>query len=177
MTNLFIVVKPEHIVPIVGMVQFDVRSLLRDDGPTFSEKCTLHYFCLGTRPLTQAETVRTLIDSGMSLDFSTSSAIAYSASAYAFALASSSDDPYAMAPGTSGISAIHRPSVSRSISKLNRTWRLLSLSGGLRLFMVTLVNVVTNKSRILLSSFSIYQYSFEQPVKPRCAIASSIPSY
>jgi hypothetical protein len=26
-------------------------------------------------------------------------------------------------------------------------------------------------------SFSIYQYSFEQPVKPRCAIASSIPSY
>jgi hypothetical protein len=171
MTNLFIVVKPEHVVPKVGMVQFDMRSPLRNHGPTFSEKCTLHYFCLGTRPLAQAETVRTLIDSGMSLDFSTSSAIAYSASAYAFALASSSDDPYAMAPGTSGISAIHRPSVSRSISKLNRTWRLLSFPGGLRLFMAStdcsirhldahyIGNVGTNRSRILLSSFSIYQYS------------------
>jgi len=128
--------KPVHVVSMIGMVQFDVRTPLRDDGPTFSEKCPLHCFCLGTRPLAQAEMVRMLIDSGMSLDFSTSSAIAYSARAYAFALASSADDPYAMAPGTSGISAIQRPSASRSTSKLNRTWRVLSLAGSLRFVMV-----------------------------------------
>jgi hypothetical protein len=54
---------------------------------------------------------------------------------------------------------------------LNRTWRFLSLSGSLRLFMASTDcsirhldahysgNVGKNKSRILLSSFSIYQYS------------------
>src|SRR5208282_4395610 len=129
--------KSEHVVPKIGMVQFDMRSPLGDHGPTFPEECAHHCFCLGTRPLPQAETVRILIDSGMSLDFSTSSAIAYSANAYAFAFASPSDDPYAMAPGTSGISAIQRPSVSRSTSKLNRTWRLLSLAGGLRFVMAS----------------------------------------
>jgi hypothetical protein len=41
---------------------------------------------------------------------------------------------------------------------LNRTWRLLSLSGGLRLFMA-LVMWGRIGLRILLSSFSIYQYS------------------
>jgi hypothetical protein len=130
MTDFLIVVESEHVVPIIGMVQFNVRSLLTNYGPTFSEEGPLDYFRLGTAPLAQADIGRILIESGMSLDFSTSSAIAYSASAYAFAFASSSDDPYAMAPGTSGISAIQRPSVSRSISKLNRTWRLLSLCGG-----------------------------------------------
>src|SRR5271163_4912203 len=127
--------KPEHVVPVIRMAQFDVRTPLRNDRPTFSEKCRLHCFCLGTRPLAQAEMVRMLIDSGMSLDFSTSSAIAYSARAYAFALASSADDPYAIAPGTSGISAIHRPSVSLSTSKLNRTCRVLSLACSLRFVM------------------------------------------
>jgi hypothetical protein len=73
---------------------------------------------------------RTLIESGMSFDFSTSSATAYNARAYAFALASSTVVPYAIAPGTSGISAIHRPSVSRSISNWNRKSRLLTLLCG-----------------------------------------------
>jgi hypothetical protein len=162
--------KSEHVVAEVGMVQFDVRSALRDYGPTFSEKCAHHCFCLGTRPLTQAETVRILMDSGMSLDFSTSSAIAYSANAYAFAFASPSDDPYARAPGTSGISAIHRPSVSRSTSKLNRTWRLLSLPGGLRFFMWSTDystnrwgahypgNVVTTSQEYSFRGSQIYQW-------------------
>src|SRR6185312_2520320 len=38
--------------------------------------------------------------------------------------------PYAIAPGTIGISAIHRPSVSRSISNWNRNSRLLTLEDG-----------------------------------------------
>ncbi len=113
-SDFFAVVEAEHIVATHRMIQFYMRALLRNDRPSVTEKCAEHKlgFCAG--PLTQADAGRTLIESGMSLDFSTSSATAYNASAYAFALASSTVVPYAIAPGTSGISAIHRPSVSRS---------------------------------------------------------------
>jgi hypothetical protein len=111
------------------MAQFNVGTLLGENSPTLSEECSAHDLGLRARPVAQADTGRTLIESGISFDFSTSSAMAYNASAYAFALASSIVLPYAIAPGTSGISAIHRPSLSRSISNWNRKSRLLTLVG------------------------------------------------
>src|SRR6266700_561987 len=108
------------------MVQFYVGAFLRNDTPPIANERAEYDFSFVARPLAQAEILRTLIESGMSFDFSTSSATAYNASAYAFALASSTVVPYAIAPGTSGISAIQRPSVSRSISNWNRKSRLLT---------------------------------------------------
>src|SRR5437764_9461436 len=106
-----------------------MRAFLRNNSPALAQECPTHDFRLRARPLAQADTGSTLIESGMLLDFSTSSATAYNASAYALALASSIEAPYAIAPGTSGISAIHGPSVSRSISNWNRKSRLLTLVG------------------------------------------------
>ena len=128
--NFFTIVEAEHIGAMHGVSQFYMGTFLRQDSPAFSQKCLAHDLGLRARPLAQADTGRTLIESGMSFDFSTSSATAYNASAYAFALASSTVVPYAIAPGTSGISAIHLPSVSRSISNWNRKSRLLTLVGG-----------------------------------------------
>jgi hypothetical protein len=76
MANFLIVMKSKHVVSVRGVMQLNVKSFLRDYSPTFSEKRSLHQFGLGARPLAHADTGRILIDSGMSLDFSTSSAIA-----------------------------------------------------------------------------------------------------
>ena len=74
--DFFVVVEAEHIVPIVGMMQLDVRTLLGRHSPTLAEKRALDDFRLRTAPLGQAEIGRILMESGMFLDFSTSSAIA-----------------------------------------------------------------------------------------------------
>src|SRR5690242_10635669 len=116
MPNFFAVVKSEHVVAARGMVELYVGAFLGNDRPTFSAQRLQDTGRLGAAPLVQAGILRTLIESGMSRDFSTSSAMAYKASANAFACASWMVLPYAMAPGTSGISAIQRPSVSCSIS-------------------------------------------------------------
>lgn len=135
MANFFVIVKAEHVIPELWMLKFDVRTLTGEHAPAFSQKRTEDNICFSAWPLTQAGMRRILIESGMSLDFSTSSATAYRASAYAFALASSTVVPYAIAPGTSGISAIQRPSSSCSISNWNRKSRLLTPTGGLRSLM------------------------------------------
>ena len=127
--------KAEHEVAILWMVQLNVRAFLGNDLPTVPQQGPENEFGLGGAPFTQAEIGKMLIESGIFFDFSTSSAMAYSANAYAFALASSSVSPYAKAPGTSGISAIQRPSSSRSISNWNRKSRLLRLLDGLRSLM------------------------------------------
>jgi hypothetical protein len=107
-----------------------MRALLRGGWlPSDTNKCPVNESSFGARPLAHAM-ARSLIEvGGSSSEFSTSSATARSAIAYALLIASSLLFPYASAPGTSGISAIHRPSVSRSISMLNCK-SLLVLRGG-----------------------------------------------
>jgi hypothetical protein len=131
-SNLLVVVETEHIISVIRVVELNVGTLLGNDAPTFAHQSAQDNPRLRAAPLAHAEAGAILIESGIFLDFSTSSAIAYSASAYAFARASSLDAPYASAPGTSGISAIQRPSASRSISNWNRKSRLLALLGGFR---------------------------------------------
>jgi len=110
----------------------NLRTPLGSNLPALPNECSKHPLSLGAGPLGQAGTGEITIESGMFLDFSTSSATAYRARAYAFAFASSTVAPYAKAPAISGISAIQRPSVSRSISNWNRKSRLLTLFCGLR---------------------------------------------
>jgi hypothetical protein len=136
MADFFVVVESEHVISALRVLELDVRTLSREDMPAISHKRTEDNICLRARPRSQAGMRRILIESGISLDFSTSSATAYSARAYALAFASSWVSPYAIAPGTSGISAIQRPSSSRSISNWNRKSRLLTLLGGFRSLML-----------------------------------------
>jgi hypothetical protein len=126
--KFFSVMESKHITAMRRMAQFYVRSFLRNYNPSFANQCPKYDSRLRTAPFAQAGMWRTLIESGMSLDCSTSSAMAYRANAYAFAFASWTVVPYANAPGTSGISAIQRPSVSRSISNWNRKSRLFGSS-------------------------------------------------
>lgn len=113
------------------MIEFDVRTSLRHYGPAVAKQRSFYQLGFCARPLAQADAEGTEIESGMSFDFSTSSATACKARAYALALASSTVVPYASAPGTTGISAIHRPSSSRSITNSNRKSRLLTDVDGL----------------------------------------------
>jgi hypothetical protein len=129
--KFFFVMESKHVTAVSRMAQFYVRTFLRNYDPPFANQRPKYDARLRTAPFAQAGMWRTLIESGMSLECSTSSAIAYKANAYAFAFASSTVVPYAIAPGTSGISAIQRPSVSRSISNWNRKSRLLGGSRSL----------------------------------------------
>jgi hypothetical protein len=110
--------------------QFYMRTTLRDNRPPNLKKSLEGMFRLHAAPVTQAETQSSLIERGTFSEFSTSSAMARSASAYAFLLASSSVCPYTITPGTAGISAIQRPSSSRSVSIFQCTSSLLTLAGG-----------------------------------------------
>ena len=69
----------------------------------------------GRRPMAH-DIANTSLSSGISSPYSSRSAIARNANALAFETASFRLSPYAMTPGSSGISAIHRPSSSLSIS-------------------------------------------------------------
>ena len=80
MTDFFVVVEPEHVISLVRMLKLDVRTFLREDAPAPSQK-RADDVRFGAGPLTQAGMRRILIESGISLDFSTSSATAYSARA------------------------------------------------------------------------------------------------
>jgi hypothetical protein len=121
----------KHVTAVDRMAQLYMRTFLRNNNPPFADQCAKNDSRLRTAPFAQAGMWRTQIESGMSFECSTSSAIAYRASAYAFAFASSTVAPYANAPGTSGISAIQRPSVSRSTSNWNRKSRFLGSSWSL----------------------------------------------
>ena|ERR1700680_189360 len=145
MAKFFFVMESKHVVAVGRMAQFYMRTFLRNNHPSFANQRSKDNSRLRTAPFAQAGTWRTLIEFGMSLECSTSSAIEYKANAYAFAFASSTVVPYAIAPGTSGISAIQRPSVSRSISNWNRKSRLLALNGGSR--SVIRIRMHRNQSR------------------------------
>jgi len=81
-------------------------------------------------PLAQAGAQSSVIERGTFLEFSTSSAMTRKANAYAFLLASSSVAPYTITPGTAAISAIQRPSSSRSVSMFQCTSSLLTPADG-----------------------------------------------
>jgi hypothetical protein len=124
---------PNVRVGVVAMAKFDVRSGLMNRLPADLHKRLIYTAGPGAGPCAHAiARCRKLMDSKASCDFSTSSASARKAIAVAFAHASCSVMPYASAPGTSGISAIQRPSSSSSVSMLNcKSW-LLTAHGGFR---------------------------------------------
>ncbi len=74
--NLFIVVEREYVGRAVRMAQFRMRASLRNNGPANSLQGAEYRSCFGARPMAQADFSRILIDVGMSLEASTSSAIA-----------------------------------------------------------------------------------------------------
>ncbi len=101
-------------------------------SPANLEQRLVNKASFAARPIAQAIARSRLIEFGGSWrECSTSSATARRAIAYALFIASSLVLPYASAPGTCGISAIQRPSVSSSVSMTNRKSRLLVLWGGL----------------------------------------------
>src|SRR5579863_5821008 len=115
------------------MFEFDMRTPLRHFVPSLAKQGFVHSTRFSARPDAHAIARVKLIDEGgSSSQCSTLSATARNAIAYAFTIASCLSPPYAIAPGTSGISAIHRPSFSRSISMLNRKSWLPIPCGGLR---------------------------------------------
>lgn len=102
-------------------------------SPADLEKRLIYEAGLGAWPLAHAILRSTLIElGGSSVECSTSSATERSAMAYALFTASSLVLPYANAPGTCEISAIHRPSVSSSVSIMNRKSWLQVPCGSLR---------------------------------------------
>ena len=122
------------------MSEFNVRTFLMDRFPTDLDERLIYEAGPSAGPLTHAiaRSLKLIEFGGCSCEFSTSSASARNAIADALEIASCSVMPYANAPGTSGISAIQRPSTSCSVSMLNRKSWLLVLYGGLR-SVVTLV--------------------------------------
>src|ERR1700728_1857575 len=112
------------------MPEFLMGTALRDFYPANFEKGFEGLLRLHAGPQRQAETQSSVIERGTFSEFSTSSAMTRKANAYAFRLASSSVFPYTITPGTAGISAIHRPSSSSSVSIFQCTSSLLMLAGG-----------------------------------------------
>jgi hypothetical protein len=140
---------------------------LRNNCPSNFEQRLEGMFCLHARPLTQAEAQSTLIERGTFLEFSTSSAMTRKASAYAFLLASSSVLPYTITPGTAAISAIQRPSSSRSVSIFQFTSSLLTLAGGfLRggiLIRCWIPRTVTHYAGNALRTYNNTPFSYRNP--------------
>ena len=66
----------EHVVAVIGMVKLNMRTFLRNDLPALSLQGPEDDAGLGAGPLPQAEAGRMTIESGILLDFSTSSATA-----------------------------------------------------------------------------------------------------
>src|SRR5579863_727924 len=76
MAKFFIVVKSKHVTAADGMTQFYMRTFLRNNHPTFANQRSKDNSRFRTASFAQAGTWSTLIESGMSFDRSTSSAIA-----------------------------------------------------------------------------------------------------
>jgi hypothetical protein len=92
------------------------RTLLPFDCPANPKQGSKHLLCFRRRPLAHAATVNTSFSSGISSSWSSRSASTRRANACAFEIAWLRVSPYTMTPGSSGISAIHRPSSSLSTS-------------------------------------------------------------
>lgn len=115
--------KCPRVIAISCPLKLDVRSsLLGLRIPSDMQEGSINAACLGTRKLAHEKR----IDFGGFLAFcSVLSAMTRSASAVTFASASCFVWPYARTPGSSGTSAIHRPS-----SSLSKTILKDSASGG-----------------------------------------------
>jgi len=74
--DLVVAVETEGIEATLWVLQFSVRAPLGNNRPATALQGTHHSFRLGARPTTQADFSRMLIDVGMSLEASTSSATA-----------------------------------------------------------------------------------------------------
>jgi len=137
----------------IRISEFKVRTFLCVGWfPSDTDKRSVHDPRFSTGPLTHAMARSSLMFGGSSSEFSTSSATARSAIAYALFIASSLVLPYASAPGISGISAIQRPSVSCSSSTLNRKSWLLVLRGGLDPI-ITMLRMPEGRSSCTLRRF------------------------
>ena len=79
--DLFAVMKSKHIVAQCRMVKLDMRTSLRNDAPAFLHERSKNDLRFGAGPVGQAEAGRIEIESGISRDFSTSSAMEYKANA------------------------------------------------------------------------------------------------
>jgi hypothetical protein len=115
--DLFAVVKSKDVIRPIGSCQYSMRcSGLALDRPTDAEQSRQDQASLARRPTTHAGTAKSSSSSGTVSPCSIRSAMTRRASVSALATASALLSPYAITPGKSGISAIHRPSDSRSIS-------------------------------------------------------------
>ncbi len=140
------IMKGPSVIRISETAKFFVRTALRQYAPSYSEKCLANDAGPGAGPPAHAMArTKLIVFGGSSLDCSTSSATARSAIAYALTAASCRVAPYAIAPGISGISAIQRPSVSRSVCMLNRKSRLLVPCAGLRGEVFTVIGCNINR--------------------------------
>ena len=98
-------------------LQFDVRrtGCLQLRLPSNPKQCLIHSFCLTARPLAH----KNCIDLGGFLRCSVRSASTRKARATTATSASRLVAPYAITPGSAGMSASHRPSSSCSNSTVN----------------------------------------------------------
>lgn len=120
---------------MVGMAKLEVRARLMNRLPTDLHERLIYAAGPGAGPVahaTRTALCHRIVDGGSSCERSTLSASERRAMANALFTASCSLVPYANAPGTSGTSAVHRPSTSCSVSMLSRKSSLLVLCGGLR---------------------------------------------
>ena len=110
-------------IGVAFTLKLDMRALLFGfRNPADPQESAIHTICLAAGERTH----KNRMDLGGFPTCSVRSAITRKASAVTAISASSLEPPYAKTPGNSGISAIHRPSTSRSNSMLNDS----QLSGG-----------------------------------------------
>src|SRR5262249_17029492 len=111
--------KRENVVRRTKPLQYPVRAGLPLYTPTDAEEGGQDALRLRGRPLGHAASKNSAISGGSASPFSIRSAITLNASTLVLARASASVAPYAITPGSAGISAIQRPSSSRSVSILS----------------------------------------------------------
>ena len=116
-SKLLLIMKCENAVGPTYPSKHAVRSArLPFDRPTNAKQGSEDLTSFGRRPMAHDDTANTSFSSGISSPYSSLSAMTRKANASAFETASFRLSPYAMTPGSAGISAIHRPSSSLSIS-------------------------------------------------------------
>ena len=117
--DFFPIVKRKHEVWPAVSYEDSVRSRLSLDLPADPQQRCQDLSGLGARPAVHAAENEIVISSELDSPFSRRSATTRRARAWTFAWASPLVVPYTITPGRSSISAIHRPSVSCSMSTLN----------------------------------------------------------
>jgi hypothetical protein len=105
----------------IGMHQLNMGrtfAISRFGRPADTKECAIYFSCLRTGPVAQRARAREMLNSMVGDDLARSirSARTRRAKARTERTASCFVLPYTITPGRLGISAIHRPSASRSIS-------------------------------------------------------------